>query len=284
MENELKDRFAPVLEKVAKNEILLGLAESPEGASKFGGEPDLPPGHEWPYYEGKPLSFLAQIDLAEASKYDTEGLLPKSGILSFFYECEEQPWGYDPKDEGSFKVYLFPEGTKLVRTPVPEDMEDYLKFSEYGMRFSSHTGYPDLYELEDYAAENGIGYPEYSDDEDDELWDSYMEWTERDGAENTKLLGYAELVQNPMREQCVEVAERGYYLGNGDYSKQLTDKDRAEIKAKRQDWLLLFQLGDDIAETIGTMFGDCGNIYFWIRKQDLAECRFDKTWCILQCG
>lgn len=100
----------------------------------------------------------------------------------------------------------------------------------------------------------------------------------------TKLLGYSDIVQNPMREQCEEVAGRGFYLGNGDYSKNLTDEEIADIKAKRRDWILLFQLGDDIAESIGTMFGDCGNIYFWIRKQDLAERRFDKVWCILQCG
>ena len=39
-----------------------------------------------------------------------------------------------------------------------------------------------------------------------------------------------------------------------------------------------------LKDKIGYMFGDCGNIYFWIRKQDLAERRFDKVWCILQCG
>lgn len=32
------------------------------------------------------------------------------------------------------------------------------------------------------------------------------------------------------------------------------------------------------------MFGDCGHIYFWIRKQDLKERNFDKVWLILQCG
>lgn len=287
MSDELRDRFAPLLQKLERNEIMLGLkdaGELPTGASKFGGEPDLPPDHQWAHYEGAPLSFLAQIDLAEASKYDSEGLLPKSGTLSFFYECDEQPWGYDPKHAGGARVYYFPEGTELVRTPAPEDMEDYLKLSEYGMSFSSRAGYPDLSELEDYAAETGAAPPQYSDDEEDELWDSYMEWTERDGAENTKLLGYAEIVQNPMRDECEKVAVRSIYTGDNEYRKELTAEDIEIIEKNKQDWILLFQLGDDIAEAIGTMFGDCGNIYFWIRKQDLAERRFDKVWCILQCG
>ena len=32
------------------------------------------------------------------------------------------------------------------------------------------------------------------------------------------------------------------------------------------------------------MLGDVGNLYFYIRKQDLAERNFDKVWLVLQCG
>ena len=32
------------------------------------------------------------------------------------------------------------------------------------------------------------------------------------------------------------------------------------------------------------MFGDCGHIYYWIRKEDLMNCNFENTWLILQCG
>ena len=31
------------------------------------------------------------------------------------------------------------------------------------------------------------------------------------------------------------------------------------------------------------MFGDCGRIYFYIRKKDLAERNFDNVQLILQC-
>jgi len=31
------------------------------------------------------------------------------------------------------------------------------------------------------------------------------------------------------------------------------------------------------------MFGDCGSIYFYIRKEDLAARRFDRVWLIQQC-
>lgn len=43
-------------------------------------------------------------------------------------------------------------------------------------------------------------------------------------------------------------------------------------------------MGTIAAEDSESMFGDCGHIYFWIRKQDLKECNFDKIWLVLQCG
>ena len=32
------------------------------------------------------------------------------------------------------------------------------------------------------------------------------------------------------------------------------------------------------------MFGDCGRIYFYIRREDLAQRRFDRVWLIQQCS
>ena len=32
------------------------------------------------------------------------------------------------------------------------------------------------------------------------------------------------------------------------------------------------------------MFGDCGMLYFYIRKEDLAARRFDNVHFVLQCG
>ena len=31
------------------------------------------------------------------------------------------------------------------------------------------------------------------------------------------------------------------------------------------------------------MFGDCGRIYFYIRREDLLARRFDRAWLVLQC-
>jgi uncharacterized protein YwqG len=34
---------------------------------------------------------------------------------------------------------------------------------------------------------------------------------------------------------------------------------------------------------VGTMWGESGILYFWIRRDDLRARRFDKVWMTLQC-
>lgn len=100
------------LESLAKNSIELKIKEKEAyklGATRFGGQPDVPTDFIWPTYEGesydhvvknRPLSFLAQFNCEDLAKYDTEHLLPDHGLLSFFYELDTQCWGFDPTNKG----------------------------------------------------------------------------------------------------------------------------------------------------------------------------------------
>src|SRR5215467_8559023 len=54
------------------------------GASKLGGEPDLPVGTEWPTGKGQPLSFVAQIRLSDVAPFYPQPPLPLAGMLWFF--------------------------------------------------------------------------------------------------------------------------------------------------------------------------------------------------------
>jgi uncharacterized protein YwqG len=67
----------------------------PVGASKFLGNPDVWDGFAWPHFieggEDYDLKFLCQINCAEAAPFDTSGLLPKTGMLYFFYDMDEMP-------------------------------------------------------------------------------------------------------------------------------------------------------------------------------------------------
>ncbi len=62
------------LESMVQNSIKVSIGENEDcrsGATRFGGQPDVPSGFSWPTYEGKgfddvvkerPLAFLAQFD------------------------------------------------------------------------------------------------------------------------------------------------------------------------------------------------------------------------------
>ena len=109
------------------------------GASKLFGTPDVFKGFEWPGIEidGEiyDLSFIGQINLKEAAKYDTDGLLPKEGMLYFFYDLDEMP--YEPSDRNACRVIYCEKDTDLHPTGyVDEDGED-LSFREMAIAFET---------------------------------------------------------------------------------------------------------------------------------------------------
>lgn len=58
------------------------------GRSRIGGPPVLPRGTAWPQRKGRPLAFVALIDLAELPAFPERGLLPRTGTLTFFAAME----------------------------------------------------------------------------------------------------------------------------------------------------------------------------------------------------
>ena len=49
----------------------------------------------WPEWNGQPLAFLGQIELAEISANPIAKPLPSHGLIAFFYDCEQSTWGFD---------------------------------------------------------------------------------------------------------------------------------------------------------------------------------------------
>ena len=106
-------------EQMCRSSISLkisGKEEYKPGKTRFGGRPDVPFDFNWPVFEEKdcdgvvktvPLTFLAQFNCEELAPYDAEHLLPDHGLLSFFYDTEGQPWGFDPDDAGGARVFWF---------------------------------------------------------------------------------------------------------------------------------------------------------------------------------
>jgi hypothetical protein len=60
--------------------------------SKLGGCPLLPANFVWPPSKRRVLDFVLHVDLAELSEFEPSRLLTSSGLLTFFYDLENQPW------------------------------------------------------------------------------------------------------------------------------------------------------------------------------------------------
>ncbi len=276
-----------VLDALRKNGITLTARKARKNGdlkrSKIGGRPVVPADFVWPRFESenydgetanRPLSFLCQINLEEVSAYDRENLLPKTGMLLFFYEQESEKWGFDPDDNGCARVYYFEHVSELDAADFPEDLQAQYRVKEYDLSFAALDSYPSYEELE-----------LYSDVDCD--WDEYDEAVETKGCEilsdRNKLLGYADLIQGEMLTECERTA-RGLYCGDPESYKQTSAETKADIRKKATDWILLFQMCYIQEDDFEMLFGDCGNLYFYIRKQDLQERNFDHIWLVLQCG
>ena len=284
-----KKTLNQVLDGLRKNEIAVTPRQAKRGGavyrSKFGGRPAVPAGFEWPRFEAKnydgetanrPLSFLCQMNLEEIRAYDKEGLLPQKGLLLFFYEQESMRWGFDPDDEGSSRVYYFEDVSLLTEVELPNDMKDEYKVKEYDLSFASKDSYPGFEELDCH-----------SDVDCD--WDDYDNAVEKKGydpeCERSKLLGYANLIQGEMLTEC-ERTTRGLYCGDAKSYRNTTEDVKEDIDKAAADWVLLFQMASiqEDEDDYELMFGDVGNLYFYIRKQDLRAKNFDRGWLVLQCG
>ncbi len=276
-----------IIEALEKNEIMVNLSRDRRNiapnCSKMGGKPYLPTDFSWPTFSGdsyedgfaeRPLSFLCQINLEEVKELDKENLLPKKGMLYFFYEMASMCWGFDPEDEGCARVYYYDDTEGFAPIDIPRDLAEEYLVKEYRLNFSSGGSYPSYEELDCHA-------------EGEFDWDEYDEILEDMGyeieSERHKLLGYANLIQGEMLTQCERIA-RGLYCGDAKSYRETPVDVKEDIKKHATDWQLLFQMAYIQEDDFEMLFGDCGNLYFYIKKEDLANKNFDKVWLILQCG
>jgi uncharacterized protein YwqG len=237
-----------------------------DGQSRFGGTPETPPDFVWPTRDGRPLAFLAQIDLTQVRAHE----LPASGWLLFFYDAEEQPWGLEPRDAtGSKMIYVEPTRALSPRLPP----QGHTSFAACALAIEPTVGLPE-------HPENMLAPPEPWDD----AQGAYVAVScaiANDAAGPDRvyhhLLGYPQTVQVEMRGQCERVS-RG--IGHDDRDARADEL----VAARATSWRLLLQLDtDDGDDGPGWRWGDCGKLYVWIRDTDLAARAFDKIWLVLQC-
>jgi uncharacterized protein YwqG len=243
--------------------LLLGEAPSP-GFSKLGGDPELPAGTIWPSNERGPLTFLAQVDLAEVHAGGGPGWLPQTGALYAFAEAD------GGGGDGQAAVVLFvPELSKAETTSPPAGLPKFgARFEERRVGLQTFTSFPSLDSL-------GVDVRELNveDDELDELSD--LPTSEFPDIPLHRLGGHPnEIQESRMTLEC-ELGSRGLD------TETIFDGDvEPKILRASKSWRLLFQIDSD--PDLGMMWGDAGMLYILIREADARAGDFSKTWLISQ--
>ena len=239
----------------------------PLGGSKLGGRPDLLPETPWPAREGCPLGFLAQINLGAVPRAAwLEELLPSSGLLSFFYDLDQNAWGFLPEDRGSWRVLYIPDNLdRLARREPPEAERNAAPFASCRLDFCETVSLPDWSHLHRY----GITLT-------DAEFDLYVDLREEVGGDGRgyfyhRLFGHPDVIQGDEMELECELTSSGV-LWRTPQAKAL------EPRAVR--WCLLLQL--DSERDAGMNWVDFGILYFWIPREDLIRRHFDDVWMLLQ--
>lgn len=250
--------------------------DAPIGASRIGGGPDVPAGFAWPTHKGRALDFLLQIDLADLQGLQCGLDLPAQGVLSFFYDTDTQPWGYDPADLSGHGIYLFDPG-ELQRLPAP-DAE--VALTPSALAFHPAWSLPHSFtsegeEVAQALRDDGLNWDDAAEEGYDALVDDVADLGSPTPGERHGLGGWSHNVQGDMALEA-QLVSHGLYCGD---PSGYGDPRAAALEAGVGDWRLLLQLDSDDE----AMWGDSGMLYAWVRRQDLAARDLSQTWVGLQC-
>jgi hypothetical protein len=235
----------------------------PLGASKIGGLPDLPGDVEWPQTGTQPLLFIAQINLAEVAPFDTEGLLPHEGLLSFF------------SDIGSSllnRVLWLPTSGLLRATEFPSK-----KTAEPGRflnRIRSLFQRPQISQFPTWTLQADLDWqlpaPEAPELElvltnaEQEIYAANL-WDDLERArEPHQLLGYPSTCQ-----ENVQIMEARETTGP-------SQVEPAAVYRAALEWRLVLQIGE-LGDPDDNWLGDGGTLCFLLHQNDLNARRFENS-------
>jgi uncharacterized protein YwqG len=259
-----KRDIAPLLAPLAADALHVVHTEAPS-LSHFGGEPALPPGMDWPRQNGKRLDFLARLSLSAAHAAMPIDWLPRDGALLFFYDMENQSWGYDQSTRGAFAVIHVPE----LPAPLAQHDDAAGLLPRKNVSFKPVRTYPS-------SERESMQALDLNDDE----WEDASELGERefDGQATHQIAGFPNLIQGDEMEWDCEMIKHGLSCGSPDAYR---DPRALSLKPNAANWRLLFQVDSD--EALDMMWGDVGLLYFWVEADQARQGNFADAWVVLQC-
>jgi uncharacterized protein YwqG len=254
------------LRPLAVRAVVLEQANRP-AVCRLGGSPRLPASTAWPDRKGRPLSFIAELDLAALRAVGGPDWLPASGFLHLFFDTGEEPWGFDPADHDGWKI-LLTDGVAAGTHPHPPGLSRDQVFQPVLLAGRSALTYP--------TTERLTLSPEVGRAFDFETVQAFMDADLGDGPRH-QVGGFPSPIQSDGMELEAQLASNGVYMGGPD---SYSDERIAALEPGAADWRLLLQIDSD--DAAGIMWGDTGTLYVWVREQDARMGDFSRVWMIVQ--
>lgn len=223
-------------------------------------------------WQGKPQSFVAQINLSELPDFSERHLLPPHGWLFFFYNSAQSTTGLYRSERESFKVIYATEPVHDVESrPTPGGLGKVDLFHPVFLSFSVGNSVPGW----EHPTLERLGLPfeqclAYAD-----VIHRARQDVAGTGFARHQILGYPSPMQATVALDC-ERAQRDYWKLDRVQQAAL----RPLILEHIDDWELLLQVDCDPDAKIN--WPGSGRVYYMIRRQDLAQRAFDRTWFVLQ--
>ncbi|WP_128891781.1 YwqG family protein [Erythrobacter sp. HKB08] len=239
-----------------------GPAPETRGGNRIGGQVWLPEGTEWPVArDGKPMTFLAQIDFAELPPLPD---YPASGVLQFFIGRDDlYGANFEQPEMGDFKVLWH---------------ENFTAEGRYETGPQSQQGkYDDFSPLYEAASRRGVGFKAVAAPHRPSI-DSWLTERDKDRLPASDDSAAWDAIYEHENAQAGPTDFGVSHIGG---HPEFTQSDwRANAPYQDVDRVLLNLWSMDEA---GLMWGDSGQGQFTIRREDLLKRDFSKVFYQWDC-
>ncbi|MFI5942418.1 YwqG family protein [Streptomyces uncialis] len=246
-----------------------------DGVGRLGGLPSLQVGAERPVWDGHgPLSFIASIDCARLPTAALDIDLHAAGTLLVFYfdgqldDGDALVLAEDRESRAGARVLYMAADEEVAERGAPAGLEPYPAVPLAARVEMTATEHRHPSERAVFAPDAPLGnrydHPICSQKFLDALWEIEDELRHQIG-------GHAHSVQNQVE---IEIAEA---VLNGEVSW-----DDPRLSEEAGGWVLLAQF--DSEDAAAMMWGDAGALYWLVRREDLAQRRFERAMFTWQCS
>ncbi len=244
----------------------IGMKEVDGGLrSSTGGLPPEGLKFAWPEYDGRSLTLLATLYLAEIPFL--HDWLPRDGVLLFFYDFESVPWGDDVFEAEGWRV-LWTADTVAGDATVserPENLKEGFVMKARPLSFEEGVTLP----FEDHPLFEEVG-----------LSDELMEELE-ESAEDDESCGHIGGYSGAAEGALYAFRCRQQIMGENPMLAYEANLEEIQEAEKEMCLLFEYEMEEREEDEAPEIFGS-RNLSFWAFKADVKQQDFSKVWLRLE--